>query len=136
MNVIKVTCAIIINNNKIMAAKRSQLMPHAGFWEFPGGKMEDNESADKCLEREIREELQCDVIIQQQLKSFYYAYPDKQIELIPFVCTVNNNAIHPTEHEKIVWLKSFELNDLDWLAADIPIALYVSENFDTFSVNL
>lgn len=118
---IKVVCAIIIDHNRILAAKRSIEMPHPRYWEFPGGKIETGEKEEDCLLREIREELNCEIIIEKQIKSFTYSYPDKTIVLKPFICTLKNNPPTAIEHEKIKWLSIYELDKLKWLPADIEI---------------
>ena len=123
--IIKVACAVIVNNNKILAAKRSEIMPHAGFWEFPGGKIEEGENAEDCLCREIAEELHCQVNVVEMLPSFQHEYSCKKIELIPFLCELNNGIPNPAEHEELCWLSKTELLNIKWLPADIPIAQYI-----------
>jgi 8-oxo-dGTP diphosphatase len=130
---IRVCCAVIIHNNKILAAKRSINMPHQGFWEFPGGKIEDGECEQSCLHREIKEELSCQINIHEQLPSFLHTYADKNIELIPFICTLPNQTPRPVEHEKISWLDASELMQTNWLPADIQLASYIDKNFARFT---
>ncbi|TLX77089.1 (deoxy)nucleoside triphosphate pyrophosphohydrolase [Labilibacter sediminis] len=122
---LNVVCAIIIQNNKILAAKRSKNMPHPGFWEFPGGKIEDGENEKDCLIREIKEELNCIISNIKPIKSFTYSYPDKNIILKPFICQLKNQIPIATEHEQIKWLALNELNTVDWLPADIEIKNYI-----------
>ncbi len=126
-----VTCAIIVKNNKILAAKRSLDMLHPGFWEFPGGKIEDKEKPEETITREIKEELNCDIEIQTQLPEFTHLYPDKIVTLIPFHCTLANNSNEPLslEHEEIQWLALSKLDTINWLEADIPIQKYIYKNF-------
>lgn len=130
---IRVCCAVIIHNNKILAAKRSKNMPHQGFWEFPGGKIEDGECERSCLHREIKEELACGINIHTQLPSFLHTYADKNIELIPFICTLSSQTPIPVEHEQITWLNATQLTQMNWLPADIQLAGYIGENFARFS---
>jgi 8-oxo-dGTP diphosphatase len=132
---IKVTCAIIIHGNKVMAAKRSSTMPHPGYWEFPGGKVKDGELYEAGLKREITEELQCEVAVHKQIKTFNYCYPDKEIELIPFICTLKDQMPIPVEHDEICWVTKDELRKLNLLPADIPIANYIVKNFTDFTFN-
>ncbi len=122
---IKVTCAIIINNHKILAAKRSSTMPHSGFWEFPGGKIEIGETPEVCLIREIKEELDCTIKIKNKLPLFTHKYKDKHIELHPFTCTILNQYPKPLEHSEIGWFTLTELLKLNWLPADEPIAIFL-----------
>ncbi|WP_066630350.1 (deoxy)nucleoside triphosphate pyrophosphohydrolase [Labilibacter marinus] len=125
---IDVVCAIIKHQNKILVAKRSKNMPHAGFWEFPGGKIEPNETAQQSLIREIKEELGCQIDIVKPLPLFPYQYPDKEVVLHPFICHLKNSLPRVIEHEEIEWFKLEEINDLQWLPADIPIKDYVLKN--------
>ncbi len=125
---IQVVCAVILQKNNILAAKRSEAMPHPGYWEFPGGKVEDGESEELSLKREILEELGCDIIIEKQLPSFPYQYPDKKVILIPFICKLNGENPTPKEHEQIAWFSLGELDQLNWLPADVPIAKYLRDN--------
>ena len=90
-------------------------------WEFPGGKVEPNETAEMCLIREIREELGIDIEIIRELPSNTHAYPSITIKLKPFICKIVKGEIILTEHIEFKWLSTNELLDLDWAEADIPI---------------
>lgn len=126
MNTLKVTCAIIENNNKILCAQRSETMKLPLKWEFPGGKIETNESPEACLKREIREELGIEIDILEQLPSFKHSYSANfSIELFPFRCNCLTQEIHLAEHKQIKWLSLEELKDLDWAKADVPIVDYI-----------
>ena len=82
---IEVTCAIIEHNNKVLITQRSAKMALPLKWEFPGGKIEKNETAEACLIREILEELDVNIKITKQLKSNTHEYSEtKIIKLIPF----------------------------------------------------
>lgn len=121
---IKVTCAIIeeANSSRVLCAQRSEQMRLPLKWEFPGGKVEEGESLESCLIREIQEELGVLVEIVERMASNIHAYQvDKRIELIPFRCRVTNGQIQPREHKQILWLKKESLLGLDWAEADIPI---------------
>jgi len=96
-------------------------MPHTGFWEFPGGKIESGESAESCLIREIKEELNCDIKIIKSLPVFSHEYSDKHIELLPFICSIAGSEPTPIEHEEIRWIEISELNSLKWLPADVSV---------------
>lgn len=119
---IKVTCALIVNNqNCVLATQRSQTMNLPLKWEFPGGKIEPNETAEDCLIREIKEELNIEIKIIQSLPSNTHAYPKITIELIPFICGHINGEIILKEHAQFKWLHTDELLALDWADADVPI---------------
>jgi 8-oxo-dGTP diphosphatase len=127
--VVNVTCALIIDNqNRLFAAQRSSKMSLPLKWEFPGGKIESNESSEECLIREIKEELNIDIEIVKNLPANIHAYPSIVIQLIPFICRQINGVITLKEHVNFKWLTTDELLDLDWAEADIPI-LYHYLNF-------
>ena len=91
-------------------------------WELPGGKIEENESAEECLKREIREELNIEIEVIESFESSIHQYGDeKKIELIPFLCCFIKGEIILKEHKKFCWKEVELLADMDWAAADIPI---------------
>jgi len=123
---LQVTCAIIENNGKILCAQRSEKMKLPLKWEFPGGKIEEHESLEACLKREIREELGIEIEILEQLPSFKHSYSANfSIELFPFRCKIINHEIQLAEHKQIKWLSLEKLKDLDWAEADVPIVNYI-----------
>lgn len=121
MTPIKVTCAIIQNEDQILAVRRPHHKHQGGKWEFPGGKIEPGESASECIRREIMEELSVEIEILRLLTKIHHSYPDKAIVLIPFLCTIKSGALILKEHEEAVWVKMEETPHLDWAAADLKI---------------
>lgn len=118
---VDVTCAVLLEQNRVLAAQRSETMSHSGLWEFPGGKIEAGETAEACLRREIREELGLEIQIIQALKVVEHHYPDKAIRLWPFVCSPVSGALVLAQHAQIRWCSPSELRALEWLAADLPV---------------
>ena len=95
-------------------------------WEFPGGKIEDNESLEACLKREIKEELGIEIEILKQLPSFKHNYSANfSIELFPFRCKRLSHEIQLAEHKQIKWFSLEKLKNLDWAEADVPIVDYI-----------
>ncbi len=122
IKVIDVTCALIIDNqNRLFAAQRSTAMNLPLKWELPGGKIELNETAEQCLIREIKEELNIEIEIIKGLAPNTHAYPSITIKLIPFICKLIKGEITLKEHTNFKWLNTNELLDLDWADADVPI---------------
>lgn len=120
--VIDVTCALIVNpQNQLLAAQRSEHMSLPLKWEFPGGKVEDGETLEQCLIREINEELDIEIEVVISLESNTHNYPSITINLIPFICKHISGKIKLKEHSDFRWLNSNELLDLDWADADVPI---------------
>ena len=119
---IKVTCAIILDSGKVLCAQRSENMDLPLKWELPGGKIEQNETAEECLKREIKEELNVEIEVLEPFESNVHQYnPLKKIELIPFLCCFNTGKIILKEHKKFCWKEIEALDKLDWAEADIPI---------------
>ncbi len=118
---INVTCAIIINNKKILVTQRSEKMKLPLKWEFPGGKIEENETSEECILREIKEELNLEIVILKRLNANPYDYGTFKINLIPFIAKYQNGVIKLAEHKDFKWTDTKELLSLDWAPADIPI---------------
>ncbi|MEO0894959.1 MAG: (deoxy)nucleoside triphosphate pyrophosphohydrolase [Bacteroidota bacterium] len=121
---IDVACGIILRDGKILATRRAKGKMHAGKWEFPGGKLEEGETAEIALTREIKEELALDIQIIKRLPDVIHAYPHAVIRLFPMVCHwISGEPIY-TDHDSIVWLDPADLVDLDWVEADLPVLDY------------
>lgn len=118
---IKVVCAIIQSEKKILIAQRSESMKLPLKWEFPGGKIEEGENKKEALEREIYEELRMNIEVHEALTSVEHHYPEFSITLYPFLCDVKSKDFVKTEHKDIKWEKKENLTNYDWAAADIPI---------------
>ncbi len=121
MKSLRVACAIIEQNGRILAAQRSERMSLPLKWEFPGGKINDDESVSDCLKREVREELGIEVMIHEQYPQVTYSYPEFTVTLYPSRCTISAGKIVLNEHKNIVWVLPQELRGLDWADADWPI---------------
>lgn len=119
---IRVTCALIVKDNKVLAVQRSSFMDQAEKWEFPGGKMKLGESEEDSVIREVQEELSITIIPMQRLTPVKHQFDaNKSIELIPFVCTIKEGDIVLNEHRSMAWLPREQLLQLDWSEADIAI---------------
>ena len=115
---IDVCCALIFQQGLLLAVQRGNGHNHPFQWEFPGGKLESGESLTDCIIREIKEELQLDIQPLKQLGYTEHQYPDKLIRLIPFVCKPVSNRLQLTEHIQHKWIKTNELDSLNWQEAD------------------
>ena len=128
--VLKVTCAIIINGSTVLCAQRGASMSLPLQWEFPGGKIEANESAEACIQREIKEELNLDIRILERGPSALHPYKEGQLlELIPFVCTVADGELQLREHAQARWCAPHEMDSLQWAEADLEILAWWKDNF-------
>lgn len=117
---IHVVGAVIIDDNKILCAQRgaSKSLPY--LWEFPGGKIEKNETPEEALKREIKEEMKCKVSVGKQVEHTVYEYDFGIVHLTTFYCELIEGTPILTEHESIKWLEPKDLHLLEWAPADIP----------------
>ncbi|MGV9005024.1 (deoxy)nucleoside triphosphate pyrophosphohydrolase [Flavobacterium sp.] len=118
---INVTCAIVYFDDKILVTQRSEKMKLPLKWEFPGGKLEGNESEIDCIKREIKEEINIEIDIVKKLSDSIFDYGTFQIKLIPFIGNYVSGTIKLAEHSEYRLLDMFELSNLDWAEADKPI---------------
>jgi len=106
---------------RVLIADRPAGKPMAGWWEFPGGKIEAGEEPRAALEREIQEELGVQVRAAYRLLRFSHRYPDKQVELDVWRVTAWSGAPKPHEGQQLAWVRPGELRDWQLLPADEPI---------------
>lgn len=124
MKTIKVVAAIIKKDNLIFATQRG----YGEFkdkWEFPGGKIEENETKEEALAREIKEELNASISIDSFIKQIEYDYPSFHLVMDVYFCHLNNPHIELIEAENAKWLKIEKIYDLDWLLADFELLQYI-----------
>jgi 8-oxo-dGTP diphosphatase len=115
---IEVTCAIIMKGDRVLIAQRSEEMSHPLQWEFPGGKLKPGESPLRCVVREIREELNAEIEVEQLLPSVVHEYDNKEVKLIPFICTLESEKISLQQHRDYRWISKSEIDAYDILEAD------------------
>jgi 8-oxo-dGTP diphosphatase len=96
-------------------------MSHPLQWEFPGGKMKPGESPERCIIREIFEELNARISVDQLLPSVIHDYGLHKIKLIPFVCTLESENISLQQHKNYVWIEKHELVQYSLLEADLEV---------------
>lgn len=119
--VVRVPCAIIEHDGKVLAGQRSAALSFPLQWEFPGGKQEENENDEETLFREIREELDVDIEIIQKLPVTIKDQGWREIILVPFVCKLRTFEMTLSEHEQIMWLDPQDLLSLNWTVGDLDI---------------
>ena len=118
----EVSAAIIIEDGKVLLARRAKGEKLEGYWEFPGGKREENETIDECLVREIREELSLDIEVVGEFDTSDYKYPGGQIRLIGLLAEIQNGVISMTVHDLVEWIEISSVLDYQLAPADIPLA--------------
>lgn len=123
MKTIHVTAAVIVREGKILCVQRNEnkLNYISKKWEFPGGKVEENEKIENTIIREIKEELNLDIKVSKFLIQVDHCYPDFRIIMDTFQCEIISGVLTLNEHLDYRWLNELELEQLDWAEADIPI---------------
>ena len=116
-----VVCAIIIEDEKILITQRSEFMSLPFKWEFPGGKLEYHETHEECLKRELKEELNVEILVHQKLKENKHDYGDISITLIPYLAEIYSGNIILSEHNDFKFVSKDEILNFDFAEADIPI---------------
>ena len=117
---IVVAAGVVISNGKTLATRRKAGAHLEGLWEFPGGKLEGNESPAECLAREFDEELGVQVRAGRILEVVHHRYSDRNVLLLFYACELIEGEPRPLGCQEVRWLTRDELADLDWAPADIP----------------
>ena len=133
MRLVRVVAAVIYdsigNTNYIYATERGY-GDYKGWWEFPGGKIENDESPQQALVREIREELTAEIEVGELIKTIEYDYPEFHLSMDCFWARVVSGQLELKEAEDAKWLSPDELDDVKWLPADRELIECIKENFD------
>ena len=125
---ITVVAALIVRDNKVLIAKRSTGDPNVfGKWEFPGGKVKENETEEHAIEREIKEEFEMDIKASKFLINNICEYPTKTIDLRLYECEYLSGEFHLHDHSEYKFVNKEEILKYDLCPADIPLAEYVKE---------
>ncbi len=122
MSMLKVVCAIIRDDkDRCLLVQRAGNMSHPLKWEFPGGKVELDETPFEAIQRELREELDIELSPKQLLNTVEWEYPGKKIALVPIICELRLSEIRLLEHRDYGWFFLKEISSLDLLEADRAI---------------
>ncbi|PID58926.1 hypothetical protein CSB45_02695 [candidate division KSB3 bacterium] len=117
----RVAAAVILQNRQVLITQRHPDDEMGGKWEFPGGTIEAGESPETCLQRELREELGLDVAIHEQMAVVHHRYPEWEIELLAWRCSIRSGTVRLYVHQDCRWVAPEELELFDFLEADKPI---------------
>ncbi len=123
MNNVEVVAAIIENDGNFLATKRGY-GEFKGLWEFPGGKIDAEETNEEALIREIKEELDCDILIKKFLLTVEYDYDTFHLIMHCYLCGLKS-GFTLLEHDDYKWLNKDNFNDVNWLEADIEVVDYL-----------
>lgn len=126
---IRVAAAIIINEHRILAAQRSY-GSFAGGWEFPGGKLEADETGWQACVREIQEELEVTIGNGSHFMTVEYDYPEFHLSMECFTCQIVEGTLHLHAHSHLKWVSKDELSSIQWLPADVEVAKRLAQLFE------
>ncbi len=118
---VDVVAAIIRDNQKILITQRFDNVHLPGLWEFPGGKVEPDESLTAALEREIREELGVTILVGDEFFSVVHDYTPKSVRLHFFNCSIIDGEPHPLEVADMRWVRPEELGQFEFPPADADL---------------
>ena len=118
-DIVKVTAAMLVKDDKIIIARRGPDDKLADKWEFPGGKIEINETTEQCLKREIKEEFDIDVSVGEYLGSSIYHYDHMSIELLAYRTYWEGGKIDLKDHDDFKWISLEQLAEFDFAPADL-----------------
>ena len=131
MKTIRVVAAIIkaVNEegNTIIFATQRGYGDFKGGWEFPGGKIEEGETPQDALKREIMEELATEIVVGDLVDTIEYDYPTFHLSMDCFWAEINSGNLVLKEHEAAKWLIKEDLDSVDWLPADITLIDKIKE---------
>ena len=120
MKKLEVVAAIIKENEKYFATQRGY-GEFKGWWEFPGGKIENGESKEEALKREIREELATEIEIDRFITTVQFDYPEFHLIMHCFICHITAGQLQLLEAKAAKWLDKNDLASVEWLPADRAI---------------
>lgn len=120
MKNIHVSAAVIMKDNKIFVTQRGY-GEFKDWWEFPGGKIEEGETPEECLKREIKEELKADINIDKYLCTVEYDYPNFHLNMECFICSLIDGHLELVEAEDAKFITNDQLDNIDFLPADLLV---------------
>lgn len=129
MKTLNVVAAIIKKDDKILATRRGY-GEFINMWEFPGGKIEPNESKEEALIREIQEELDCTIKPTKFALDLEYEYPTFYLKMSCYEAVIIDRTPKLLEHNDGRWLTKDQLDEVNWIPADIQIIDYLKETME------
>lgn len=130
MKEVKVVAAVIFDGSRVFATQRGYGDMKDG-WEFPGGKVEEGETLQQALKREIKEELNTDILVEEHIMTIEHSYPKFHLIMDCFLCNVISGNLELIEAEDAKWVDKDTIDSLDWLPADLKILPVLKQNYLT-----
>lgn len=127
MKHVEVAAAVIMKDGKVFAAQRKDVGEMARRWEFPGGKLEEGETPQQALAREIQEELDSVITVGAHVMTVNHQYQTFSITMHAYLCTLISGHLELEEHLAARWLDKTNLYSVDWADADIPIVQAIED---------
>ncbi len=118
---VQVAAGVLVRDGRVLACQRRPNDAHPGKWEFPGGKRIPGESLERCLHRELAEELGIDATVGAEIWHNRHTYPNRTVELFFYVVTSFTGAIRNQNFADLRWVHVGDLSQLDFLEADRPL---------------
>ena len=127
---IKVVAGLILQNNKLLICQRPNFKDHPLKWEFPGGKIKNDETNEEALIREINEELSINIINYEELISYNFNYIDLNKKVFIYFYLVNNfsGKVLNNFHKELKWIEIKDIREYDFLEGDLKIIDHISSN--------
>ena len=127
---IKVVAGLILQNNKLLICQRPNFKDHPLKWEFPGGKIKNDETNEEALFREINEELSINILNYEELISYNFDYKDLKKQVFIYFYLVNNfsGKVLNNFHKELKWIEIKDIREYDFLEGDLKIIEHISSN--------
>ena len=130
MKIIKVVAAILQKEDKILIARKKQGKPLAGYFEFPGGKIEEGETPEESLIRELMEEMNIKIAVKEYIGESVYDYGNnKVISLLGYTAEIIDGEIKLSDHDRYEWVTLEQINNYKIAPADIPLIYKLKWNY-------
>lgn len=133
--VVRVAAALIVKDDKFLVAKRSAGRHLAGYWEFPGGKIEEGESASTACSREVFEELQCSISVDSYFLTCNHEYEDFNLSMDVYICHLlaGQEPVKSADHDEIRFISADEMDSIEFAPADISFLPNIKQFMHSFT---
>ncbi len=128
MHPLLVTAAVLLQNNRVLITRRPEGGSHPGMWEFPGGKIDPGESPKDALRREIREELDVEIAVEEIFEVAYHRYEWGPVLILAYRCRIMAGTLCNIGVAEHLWVDPKNLSNYSILAADTPIITRLKNN--------